>query len=99
MADEGASDAILEAVKYWIEKEGVAGYRLDAIRHLVEGYVRLGEHARNARVAAPVPQDVQGSGECGRVHRGRGVDGRRDVRNVHRRPARHRALNSTCHTR
>jgi glycosidase len=33
---KGASDAMLDVVKHWIEKEGVAGYRLDAIRHLVE---------------------------------------------------------------
>lgn len=34
--NKDASDAMLDVVKYWIEKEGVAGYRLDAIRHLVE---------------------------------------------------------------
>lgn len=31
-----ASNAMLDVVRYWIEKEGVAGYRLDAIRHLIE---------------------------------------------------------------
>lgn len=31
-----ASAAMLDVVKYWIEKEGVSGYRLDAIRHLIE---------------------------------------------------------------
>lgn len=34
--NKDASDAMLDVVKFWIEKEGVAGYRLDAIRHLVE---------------------------------------------------------------
>jgi len=31
-----ASNAMLDAVKYWLQKEDVDGYRLDAIRHLVE---------------------------------------------------------------
>lgn len=31
-----ASRAMLDVVRHWIEREGVAGYRLDAIRHLVE---------------------------------------------------------------
>jgi glycosidase len=34
--NEQASDAVLDAVRYWITKEDVDGYRLDAIRHLVE---------------------------------------------------------------
>lgn len=34
--NQDASNAMLDVVRHWIEKEGVAGYRLDAIRHLVE---------------------------------------------------------------
>lgn len=34
--NEQASRAMLDAVRFWLEKENVDGYRLDAIRHLVE---------------------------------------------------------------
>ena len=58
--------------EFWLEEMGVAGFRIDAARHLIEDGRAAREHRRDLRLAGRLPEPAEGSQARG-ARPGRGL--------------------------